>query len=35
MVLTVTMKCIKQVNMLLNQGIDKASHAYSFQDVFA
>jgi hypothetical protein len=34
MVVTVTMKCIKHVNRLFNQGIDQASHAYSFQDLF-
>jgi hypothetical protein len=34
MVLAVTMKSIKHVNRFFNQGIDKASYAYSFQDLF-
>jgi hypothetical protein len=35
MVLTGTTKCITQVNMIFNQGIDKVNHDYAFQDVFA
>jgi hypothetical protein len=35
MVLTGTMKCIKHVNMLFNQEIEKVMHAYTLRDVFA